>query len=325
MKEPWFWRETGLAAGAAAATLAPAAFLYDLGQRLVAALTRPVRAGAPVICVGNATLGGVGKTPFALMLHKLLKAQGVDAHFLSRGYGGALKGPARVIAQHTSEDVGDEPLLLAAAAPTIIARDRAAGARAAGDGADAIIMDDGFQNRAVAKAVSLLLIDAADPAGNGKLFPAGPLREPLARAAARADAIILVGDGAAADETPGGLGPAPVFRASRRTTASIPPQRVFAFCGVGRPAQFFGALEEQGFTLAGRAAFPDHHPYTDIEMAALRARARKAEAALIATEKDIVRLDEARRDGVAVARLEMSVDDPEALIALVRAGMARAA
>jgi len=321
MKEPWFWRETGLAAGAAAATLEPAALLYDLGQRLVAALTRPVRAGAPVICIGNATLGGVGKTPFALMLHKLLKAQGVDAHFLSRGYGGALKGPVRVMAQHTSEDVGDEPLLLAAAAPTFIARDRAAGARAAGDGAGAIIMDDGFQNPAVAKDVALLLIDAADPAGNRRLFPAGPLREPLARAAARADAVILVGDGAA----PKGLGPAPVFRAARRTTASIPPQRVFAFCGVGRPAQFFDALEAQGFILAGRAAFPDHHPYTEIELAALRTSARKAEAALIATEKDVVRLDGAAREGVAVARLEMSVDDPESFVALVRSGMARAA
>lgn len=319
MKEPWFWRETGLAAGAAAATLAPAAFLYDLAQRLRAALTAPVRAGAPVICIGNATLGGVGKTPFALLLQGLLKAEGVDAHFLSRGYGGRLSGPARVIAQHTSEEVGDEPLLLAAAAPTFVARNRAAGARAAADGADAVIMDDGFQNPAVAKAVSLLLIDAGDPAGNGRLFPAGPLREPLARAAARADAVILVGDGAA----PAGLGPAPVFRAKRRTTASIPPQRVFAFCGVGRPAQFFNALEAQGFALAGRAAFPDHHPYTDLEMAALRSKARKADAALIATEKDIVRLDSAARAGVAVARLEMSVDDPDALTALVRSGMAR--
>lgn len=321
MKEPWFWRETGLAAGAAAATLAPAAQLYDFGQRLAAALTTPVRAGAPVICVGNATLGGVGKTPFALMLQTLLKAEGIKAHFLSRGYGGALKGPLRVTPRHTAEDVGDEPLLLAAAAPTWIARHRAAGARAAADGADAIIMDDGFQNAAVAKAVSLLLIDAGDPAGNRRLFPAGPLREPLARAAARADAIILIGDGAA----PEGLGPAPVFRAARRVTASIPPQRVFAFCGVGRPAQFFSALEEQGFVLAGRAAFPDHHPYTEFELAALRARARKADAALITTEKDIVRLDAAAREGVAVARLEMPVDDPDALVALVRSGMARAA
>lgn len=319
MKEPWFWRDESIAARAAAAAMTPAALAYDGAQRLRAAVARPAKISAPVICIGNATLGGTGKTPFALMLQRLLSDYGVKAHFLSRGYGGALKGPLRVLPQHTAQDVGDEPLLLAAAAPTWIARTRAAGAAAAARCAEAIIMDDGFQNPTVAKAFSVLLVSADDP-GDARVFPAGPMREPLARAIARADAVVIVGEGAPKLDT----GEAPVFRVTTAIDTGIAPQKCAAFCGIANPERFFKDLEARGFTLTARAAFADHHPYTDAELAALRKRARRDGAALITTEKDFVRLPAEARDGVAVARLTMSVDDPERLTALVLSKIGRA-
>lgn len=318
MREPWFWRERSLAARAAALALSPAAIIYDAGRRLRAATTAPGSVGAPVVCVGNATLGGVGKTPFVLMLHALLKARGVEAHFQSRGYGGKLAGPLRVNDQHMARDVGDEPLLLAAAAPTFIARDRLAGARAAAEGADLVIMDDGFQNPRVRKEISFLLV--GDDMGNGRLFPAGPMREPLADAVARADVVVLVGMASA----PIGAEARPIFRATTQLSPPIAPQKILAFCGIGRPERFFRALEAAGFTVAEKVAFPDHHPFSPEDLGVLRAKATKVGAAMLTTEKDFVRLAPGDRDGVAVAKLEMSVDDPEALVRLVLQKIGRA-
>ena len=249
MKEPWFWRERSIAARAAAAAMTPAALLYDGAQRLRAVVSNPAKISAPVICIGNATLGGTGKTPFALLLQRLLRDRGLKAHFLSRGFGGALRGPLRVLPQHGAQDVGDEPLLLAAEAPTWIARNRAAGAAAAARCADIIIMDDGFQNPTIKKRVSILLVSAADPCGNGQVFPAGPMREPLARAVARADALIIIGDGAPEIE----FGGAPVFRAATSIDPAIAPQKSVAFCGIANPERFFKDLEARGFTLTAKA------------------------------------------------------------------------
>ncbi len=315
MKEPWFWRDTGFAARAAVLALTPASFLYDLAQRLRAASTRPAQIGAPVICIGNATLGGVGKTPFALMLQKLMLRHGVDAEFQSRGHGGSLKGPVLVGDHHVAAEVGDEPLLLAGAAPTWVAKDRLAGVRAAAHaGAKAIIMDDGLQNPTIRKDLSFLLVDAADPAGNNRVFPAGPLREPMARAIARADAVVLVGRGEPAIGESG----RPRFRASTAIETTISSGKAVAFCGIGAPDRFFDALEARGFSLAARIAFPDHHRFTAVELETLRRKAATAGAALITTEKDFVRLSPEARDGVAVARLKMSVDNPDALMRLVK-------
>lgn len=310
--EPWFWRERSLAASAASWALAPTALLYEAGQNLRRAATRPVRLSTPVICIGNATLGGVGKTPFALLLQTLLAQQDLTTHFLSRGYGGALEGPVRVGADHSSADVGDEPLLLARAAPTFIARNRLKGARAAAAGADIIIMDDGFQNPTIDAPCAFLLVNAADPSGNGRVFPAGPLRERLAQAARRADALVLVGDGPA----PTVGRDLPIFRMSTTIAPSIEPQPVLAFCGIGRPERFFGDLARAGFSLVDAVAFPDHHAFSDHEIARLKANARRSNARLITTEKDLVRLRGEARDGVAVAALKASVDDAEAVAAL---------
>ncbi len=340
MSEPWFWRGRSAGARALRAALAPAAVLYDAGQRLRWRLTAPVDAGVPVLCAGNASVGGTGKTPFCLMLQRLLATEEIDAQVLTRGYGGSLKGPIRVNAQHMAEDVGDEALLLAAAAPTWVAKDRAAGARAAASaGAKLIIMDDGFQNPAVKKALSFLLL-SGDEASLAQ-FPAGPMREPVARAMDRADALVFPspacgrgvrGEGesqrtALAFDDPSPPAPLPLkrergegasFTVSSTNAPSSPPQRVVAFCGIGRPARFFDALEEAKFTLAARAAFADHHPFSNAEIASLRVRATAENAALITTEKDLVRLAPADRAGIAVARLTLVVDDPAALMRFVR-------
>ncbi|MEQ8936732.1 MAG: tetraacyldisaccharide 4'-kinase [Amphiplicatus sp.] len=324
--EPWFWRERTMAARAAALSLAPAALVYDAAQRLRTMMTHPASAPIPVFCVGNATLGGVGKTPFAIMLARRLKALGHEPHFLTRGYGGALKGPVLVDPdRHSAEDVGDEALLLASEAPTWVAGDRPAGAKAAaGAGAQVIIMDDGFQNPSLEKNFSFLLLDASDPFGNARIFPAGPLREPIGRAATRADALVAV-VASATDQAKGidGLSDTPPrLRAWLDVDAPPAPERVHAFCGIGRPQRFFDLLARHGFDIAAARAFPDHHAFTEAEMTRLRRDAAKADAALITTAKDFIRLPRDQRQGVRVLPVSMRIDDPAALDAMASAAIA---
>lgn len=322
MKEPWFWRANTPAARLVALSLAPAGALYDAGRRLARAATRTERPPVPVICVGNATLGGVGKTSFALMLAPLLAAKGFHPAFLSRGYGGRFPGPLRVDPSvHTASDVGDEPLLLAEVALTFVSRNRIAGARAAAEsGADLVIMDDGHQNASIEKAFSILLV-AEDGNARNRVFPAGPLREPMREAAARADAIVYV-----ANEPAVGVrrpeSSRPSFRAWLEAERQE-PARVVAFCGIGRPERFFSSLTRSGFEIASQHSFPDHHPFADDDIADLRRLASAEGAALITTRKDFVRIPLGQRDGVRVLDVAMRIDDPERLAELV-AGAARA-
>lgn len=316
MSEPWFWRGQTPGARAMRAGLAPAAMLYAAGQRARRRAAQPFDPGVPVICAGAAVIGGAGKTPFCLLLHRLLAAEGIAAQFLTRGYGGALAGPVRVIPPHTADEVGDEALLLAAAAPAWVARDRAAGASAAAEaGAGLIIMDDGFQSASVKKTLSFLLLTGEED--HLARFPAGPLRETAAEAIARADAVI--------DPSPsargGGEAGARRFHTYAEVHPSIPPQPVTAFCGIARPARFFDSLEAKGFTLRSRRAFPDHHRFTAREVADLKAQGPRAP--LITTEKDLVRLAPADRDGIAVARLRLEAEDPAALVRFVRERIGR--
>jgi len=294
MRAPSFWwREAGATAG----LLAPAAAIY--GAVAAARLRQPgARAGVPVLCVGNPTLGGSGKTPTALALARLLIAAGERPWLLSRGYGGQLAGPVTVDPRHhRADDVGDEPLLLARCAPTIIARDRVAGARTArAGGASVIVMDDGFQNPALAKDLAILVADGRRGVGNGLGFPAGPLRAPLAAQFARAHAILLIGEGsaavpiAAAAEAHG----LALFRGrlvpDADALAALAGRRVLAFAGIGDPDKFFATLAEVGIEAAVRRSFPDHHPYTASDAAGLIAEADRAGLSLVTTEKDLVRL-----------------------------------
>ena len=275
----------------------------------------------PVICCGNATAGGAGKTTVALDLGQRLQARGLAAHFLLRGYGGKLKGPARVDpTTHDSRAVGDEALLLADLCPTWVSADRAAGGTAAqAAGAQAIIMDDGLQNPTLEKTLSLLIIDGSYGFGNGRVIPSGPLREPVFAAAKRCQAAVLIGE----DET-GALAqlPAdlPVLRARLvpgPEAAALAGKPVVAFCGIANPRKFFTTLQEAGAVLAARHPFADHYPFDDQEIRDLLAEAEKLRATPVTTRKDIVRIPPALRAGIQVVSIALAWDDPAAIEALL--------
>lgn len=264
------------------------------------------QAPVPVICCGNATVGGAGKTTLALDLAHRLIMRGIVVHILLRGYGGASHGPRRVVPGDTAASVGDEALLLTALAPTWTGADRAASARAAiAAGAEVLLMDDGLQNPSLQKTISLLVVDGAAGFGNGRVLPAGPLREPVGAAAARCRAAVLIGrdiSGATA-RLPAGL---PVLRAALEQDAGIAEirgRRVLAFAGIGFPEKFFGGLERAGVVVAARAAFADHHVFTEVEFARLVRKAREMDALLVTTPKDAVRLPEGASVHVVNVRL----------------------
>lgn len=295
MRAPAFW--AGRTPSPAARLLRPAAWLYGgVAARLVA---RPgARAAVPVICVGNFTIGGAGKTPTALALADLLRRMGHRPAFLTRGYGGRLAGPVRVDPdRHGPEMVGDEPLLLARAHPTIVSRDRPAGARLCVEsGATVVVMDDGLQNPSLVKNLAFAVVDGASGVGNGLCLPAGPLRAPLGAQWPLVHAVIVVGAG-----EPGcamaGLAEArgtPVLGASLRpdaaVAASLAGRRVLAFAGIARPEKFFATLRDCGAVLEGARAFADHHAYPARDVAALVDRAGRDGLMLVTTEKDLVKL-----------------------------------
>jgi len=318
IREPWFWRSHSISAKIIANALSPVAGLYDLGQRMRWRTTRPIAPDAPIICVGNASLGGVGKTPFALALFDLLQNAGLSCQFLTRGYGGSELGPLMVNpGKHNHSQTGDEALLLARRGPVWVSRNRSAGAQAASnEGAGAIIMDDGFQNPTVEKSFSILLLDAADPGGNGRVFPAGPLREPIARAQARADLTILVGP----DETTAQNAASQFktsFAAWLEPIDAPPAQRVVAFSGIGKPDKFFDMLKNNGFELADAVSFPDHHPFTDQNLAALQKRAAQKGAPLITTEKDSARLPLEIQREILVFPVRMRINQPTLLTEMI--------
>jgi len=318
MRAPDFWtKDDGLGA-----LLAPFGALYALGSAARQRFARPFRAPVPVFCAGNLTLGGAGKTPTVAALVRELAARGRRPAILSRGYGGTERGPLRVDpAAHDAARVGDEPLLLAGIARVHVGADRAASARQAiADGADVLVMDDGFQNPGLAKDCALVVVDGGVGFGNGYVFPAGPLREPVAAGAARAKACVLIGEdrfGAAAST---GL---PVLRADLVPEAGdLAGARVLAFAGIGRPAKFFDTLAAIGADIAATRAFDDHHPYTAAEIPALRADADRLGARLATTRKDYVRLPASLRDGIAVLDVNLRFADPAAFAGLVDGGLA---
>ena len=315
MRAPEFWSRNG----ALPTLLAPLGLGYGLGTRLRRALVRPVKLPVPVICVGNLVAGGAGKTPVALACLAALKDRG--AHALTRGYGGTAAGPLRVEPnRHEAALVGDEALLLARAAPTWVARDRAAGAQAAVKaGARAIFIVDGFQNPALVKDLSLLVVDGAYGFGNGRLIPAGPLRETLPDGLARADAVILLGadEAGLAERLGTGL---PLLRAELAPgaeAAELKGQKIFAFAGIARPEKFFRTLREAGAELAETRGFPDHHPYGAREAEGLLARAETLGARAVTTEKDAVRLPAGLRARFMVLPVTVAWRDADTLSALL--------
>lgn len=311
MRTPAFWQGPNLLSD----ILMPLGDLYAAGGWLRQRLAAPRRVAVPVICVGNLVAGGAGKTPTVLAVLARLLARGRRPAALLRGYGGKLHGPLRVDRdRHDVEAVGDEALLLAGTAATWVARDRAAGAEAAAaDGADTIVMDDGFQNPGLSKDLSLLVVDGIGGFGNGRLIPAGPLREPVGRGLARADAVVLVGpDRHDVARRAAGV-PLLQARLHPRGPTSLQGRRLIAFAGIGRPSKFFETLQDLQAELIGTAEFPDHHPYRDSDLAPLITKAERAGASLITTEKDALRLPQGLATAVEVLPVELVFSRPAAL------------
>jgi tetraacyldisaccharide 4'-kinase len=317
---PAFW---GKAPGLAADLLQPIGAAWDAAGRVRRALARPYRPPVPVICIGNLVAGGAGKTPVVLALASYLTAHGIAVHAVTRGYGGRLAGPVRVDpAWHDAAGVGDEALLLASRAPCWAARARGAGvAAAAAAGAEAVLLDDGFQNPSIAVTLGLIVVDAAYGFGNGRVMPAGPLREGLRSGLARADGVVLL----AAEGEPQTVLPAAIATGRPILPAVLAPidgarltgKRVFAFAGIGRPEKFFATLRALGAELAGTRGFPDHHRYSTVEIAELRRTADREAAHLVTTAKDFVRFPPTARAGIEVLEIEVRWPDPIALAGLI--------
>jgi tetraacyldisaccharide 4'-kinase len=332
MRAPTFWACPPDDPGLAARLLHPIGLAVASIGRWRRRLARPVRVSAPVICVGNLTAGGAGKTPVAMALLDHLAQRGERPHALSRGHGGSERGPHRVDpAADGAERVGDEPLLLATAAPTWVSRDRVAGARAAVDaGTSAIVMDDGFQNPRLAKDVSMVVVNAARGFGNGRLLPAGPLREPVAEGLARCDAVVLVGEDDAAAACLAAwpiLSSVPILRARLEPLATGLPldfAPIVAFAGIAYPQAFFDTLRSLGATVIATHAFADHEPYRPKILRRLVAEARRHDAMLVTTEKDAVRLPPSFRQEVVALPTRLRFDDLAALDAVLNPALSRA-
>ena len=332
MREPGFWwRKTGLQA----ALLAPVAAGYGFIAARRMARTG-ARAGVPVLCVGNFTLGGTGKTPTAIAIAQMLAAAGETPFCLSRGYGGSVTGPKLVNVHHDpASQVGDEALLLAHAAPTIISRDRVAGVRLAKtQGASVIVMDDGLQNPSLQKDFTLAVIDGTRGIGNACVFPAGPLRAPLRAQLARTDALLVMGDPGGARDVVAlaekrGL---PVLHGrlipDHGAVEVLKGRKVLAFAGIGNPEKFFRSAADAGIAVTQRQAFPDHHRFTAEEAAKLEMDADSEGLALLTTEKDRARMTgdpalHALATQVHVLPVTLELDEPEMLGKLVMGALQR--
>ena len=328
MRAPGFWWRPK--PGALARLLQPLGLLY--GAATLARMRRPgLDIGIPVICVGNFVAGGAGKTPTALALCALLAGRGQTPFILSRGYGGRLAGPIEVDpARHGATDVGDEPLLMARAMRTIVARDRPAGAALARSlGASVVVMDDGLQNPSLAKSLKLAVVDGAGGAGNGLCLPAGPLRAPLAGQFALTDAVILIGEGTAGERVAAAarmhdlpvlrarLDPPPALREALRG------RRVVAVSGIGRPEKFTATLRDAGADIVAERIFADHHAYTAADVSDLLAQAKASDSLVATTEKDATKLVPLWPGGEAarllVVPVTLSFEQPERVTRLLGA------
>ncbi|MBM1221839.1 tetraacyldisaccharide 4'-kinase [Ponticoccus sp. SC2-23] len=324
MRAPGYWFNPPERPGHLARSLAPLGWVYAQATARRVARAPAYQAGVPVICVGNINAGGTGKTPTTIAIVQRLQSRGLSPVVVTRGYGGSLRGPVRVNPEsHDASQVGDEALLHAAFAPTIVADDRIGGCKLAEAGpCDVIILDDGHQDPAVRKSLSLVVVDAARGFGNGRVIPAGPLREPVGAGLARADAVVSIGPAPAQRRFAPSLGTfdLPLLMAELKPLAMGLPwtgRRVLAFAGIGHPEKFFAMLRADGAEVIRAEALSDHQPLTDALMTRLSLEARASVAQLVTTEKDFVRLPAGFRSQVLSVPVRLEFDDPSALDTLL--------
>lgn len=314
MREPRFWARdvdphSREAAPLLRFLLTPLAWIYAEATHRRIAKADPLKVRSTVICVGNLTAGGVGKSPIVAALRDHFnQTTNLRVATLSRGYKGKLKGPLKVEpTRHTSEDVGDEPVMLAQSGETWIGADRAAtGQQMSNDGVDVIIMDDGHQNPSLHKDLSLVVVDASAGFGNGHVIPKGPLREPIREGLSRADVVIIMGYGVPPDEIEdSGL---PVFSAVVAASETPPEKPYVAFAGIGRPEKFFDTLKAMEVDVRDAVPFPDHHKFSSGDLNYLNRLAADNGATLITTEKDLARLSPDQREGIVALAVEVIFD-----------------
>lgn len=309
MKTPNYWKDKNIYSY----LLSPFGWLYQCATLLNMTLKQPQKVDKPVICIGNLTAGGTGKTPVSISFANLLKELGKNPFFVSRGYGGKLHNVVVDENKHSPQEVGDEPLLLARQAPVVVNPNRFEGAKLAiKNGADVIVMDDGFQNPTLKKDLSFLVFDGEFGYGNGMCIPAGPLRESLSSGLKRAQAIIIIG------EDKHNLGNKfkdfPVFKGHIVPQISTPEKEpIIAFAGIGRPEKFYTSLRLCGFKVYQTIDFPDHHQYTKDELLSLIEKAKQNKCVLYTTSKDFVKIPAELRNNFKVLEITIQWEDEENL------------
>lgn len=301
-RSPKFWEHSG----ALCQVLRPFSWVYQQASIWREARIQPERVKVPVVCVGNLVMGGAGKTPTVIAIVKLLQEMGENPHILSRGYGGYFRDAELVSRErHSYLQVGDEPLLLAQVAPTWIGVNRVKTAKFAVEhGATVLVMDDGLQNPSLEKDLNFIVIDSMQGLGNKKVFPAGPLREPIQKGLKRAQAIILIGD-----KNPLSKAEKNVFNAKLEVSNSLDPQKIIGFAGIGFPQKFKRTLMDLNMEICDFVAFADHHPYTVTEIQSLRKKAKSKHATLVTTAKDFLRIPPRVRSHIQVVDVELKLND----------------